>query len=673
MNSRISKINIILTRNHTSVHNLNIAYVLFAIYLVLYTIFSLTIIKLQIFPLIKRITYFDVAVEWSVTGTLEQDIFLTLMMYSVLILIIFKKYVSVPISILMIVPAIFVITGETTNYQNFVEFIFFSSFPLLASLLALDKFFRNQLSYSRFGVSTKTQFTFKFHKFLVVFFLTLLGIEIIVLSNWVIHPPLFNLSTVPWSWKLNDLDNDLFFAFGLLSSSLMILSIFSFLIKPFIPNFSTLLEKLSLSQKADENQKSILKNFEVKVKNRFSINLAKPFQEANKRIGDLSEGSSNHLLLVFFIAIVPSVLLPLYAYDVAANPDSLLGTDIHAYIEAMNFLSLSSSDPSAFLYQLFAGYYHGDRPLTFLILYSTTVLSEQSSQLILKLLPIVLGPILVLAIYFLVSHAYPGSRGLAVLAAILTAVSHQIIIGFYAAYYANWLALIIMSICSIFLLKSINNQNPFKNIVFFAVLTTMLLLFHSHTWTYFSAVVLLFLCWSSIQAMRAKKNIKIFLILGIVTIAIIGADVVKSFYLGSPSGFGIDLITAEQSIGYEKFAERWQNLNTTFKVNLGGFLTNFSMLLFLFMWSLNAKYNNLSDRFFLSFLFVALLPVLFGDFLIQSRIFYLIPIQIPVSIILYKIYTNSKIAFAKPLVLVVIFMQFNYALRAMANMQFELP
>ena len=88
---------------------------------------------------------------------------------------------------------------------------------------------------------------------------------------------------------------------------------------------------------------------------------------------------------------------------------------------------------------------------------------------------------------------------------------------------------------------------------------------------------------------------------------------------------------------------------------------------------MKANYTNDSDRFFLSMLFVSLLPILFGDFVVQSRMLYNIPLQIPASVMMYKLYNNPKTPFGKPLLVAIILMQFNYALRAMANMYFVSP
>ena len=40
-----------------------------------------------------------------------------------------------------------------------------------------------------------------------------------------------------WSWKINSLENNLFYAFGLLSPSLVLLAILSFVIKPSLRGF----------------------------------------------------------------------------------------------------------------------------------------------------------------------------------------------------------------------------------------------------------------------------------------------------------------------------------------------------------------------------------------------------------------------------------------------------
>src|SRR5690242_19187709 len=125
-----------------------------------------------------------------------------------------------------------------------------------------------------------------------------------------------------------------------------------------------------------------------------------------------------------------------------------------------------------------------------------------------------------MSIYYLTRTSYPEKRSLAVIAAIMTATSYQVIIGFYAAYYSNWMALITMSISIVFLLKSLQNLNG-KNLALFATFTIATLFFHTYVWSYYVAVIGLFLIWSVVQKKLRKESLKTIIILAMITSGII--------------------------------------------------------------------------------------------------------------------------------------------------------
>jgi len=191
-------------------------------------------------------------------------------------------------------------------------------------------------------------------------------------------------------------------------------------------------------------------------------------------------------------------------------------------------------------------------------------------------------------------------------------------------------------------------------------------------WSYFISVLVFFLVWSGVKIKLAKKSLRIIAILGVIICGIVTVDIVKSQLTESVGGFERDIALADLNDN-RKLNNFWLNLDKTFKTFLGGFLTNSILLFLVFIWTLRADYSRISDRFLLSMLFVSLLPFLLGDFVIQSRLIYIFPLQIPVSIMMYKIYKNPKISFGKPLFFVLLLMQFNYALRPMPNMNFLLP
>ena len=302
------------------------------------------------------------------------------------------------------------------------------------------------------------------------------------------------------------------------------------------------------------------------------------------------------------------------------------------------------------------------------------LVSGQPVDDVLIYLPSVIGPFLVIASYFFVRTAYPEDPRIAIIGAIMTAISHQIVVGFYAGLYANWMGLTVMFVSSIFLIRCFQNSNhQFRNIALFAIFTILILLFHNFLWAYFISVIVFLLAWTSIQWFRAKKSLRLIALLSIVIAGIVAVDVLKSELTDSIGGFENNFVVATDHTDVTESLMFWENLDKAFQNYMGGFLTNSMVLLLLFFWTLKADYSKISDKFILSMLFVALIPVLFGDFVVQSRFVYIIPLQIPASIIMWKIYKNPKISFGKPLFFAILLFQFNYALRAMANMNFELP
>jgi len=645
-----------------------ISYVLFSIYLIFYLAFTLTIGNLQISPTINRVTYFDTPVHWSITGFLEQDILIASIIFSSAIILLFQKHVSIPLSLMTLIPSI-VGTIYIENYREISNFFFISTLPIIIFLIVWLKF--SWVRKKNTGPFTHTKIhNFEVKEFLVWFFFVLLTLEAIVLIIWLIKP-VTDLPEGHWSQNFTFLENNLFYAFGLLSPIIIVLSLFSFLIRSNIRNLYKWIKKkfpsVSLTEQPDSVEKA---------------NYHKQTAKKSERGGytGLREGffikfksEKNNFLLLILVAVIPSILISLYPYALISNPDIILGTDIPDYTKKITILADSKDFPS-YVHQAFAGLLHGDRPFSYITIHLISIISGHSLEFVLKYLPALLAPLMVVSVYFLVRFAYDDNHKLAILSAILMATSHQVIIGFYAAFYANWMALIIVFISSIFLLKSI--KKPYldsKSVFLFAILTISVLFLHSYTWSYYIVVISLFLVWTAITKLRSNQNLKVVAILGVITVGIIALDVTKSYFVGESTGFEKDLVLAEDFVSLKQFAERWRNLNSTFTWYLGGFLTNSALILLLFLWTLKSNYMKNSDRFFLSFIFVAILPILFGDFLVQSRLFYTIPFQIPASLMLYSIYVNPKINFRKPLLFTIIFMQFNYAFRAMANMNFISP
>jgi len=212
--------------------NLVLSYFALSIYVVLYTIFSLSIINLQIFPTVNRVTFFNVVVKWTITGSEEFDILLTTLIFSVAIISTFKKKLSIPISILIILFPLLSIILNLDFLQQFARISFFITFPLVIGLLVVSALSMKQEIQTKSSDKQYRQGYFDFGKFLSSVFFLIIIVELIAFLTWIIYPFLLDSPSPHWSWRINYLENNLFYAFGLLSPSLILLAILSFVIKP---------------------------------------------------------------------------------------------------------------------------------------------------------------------------------------------------------------------------------------------------------------------------------------------------------------------------------------------------------------------------------------------------------------------------------------------------------
>ncbi|MGH9984859.1 MAG: hypothetical protein ACRD8W_12990 [Nitrososphaeraceae archaeon] len=166
-----------------------------------------------------------------------------------------------------------------------------------------------------------------------------------------------------------------------------------------------------------------------------------------------------------------------------------------------------------------------------------------------------------------------------------------------------------------------------------------LLLSHVYTWTLvtvFFIVYLLVLRWKRVYD---SKSIKAVLF---VVIAIIVVDLLRSYLVGLDSGIQRDVVIAESfNFGLSQLGSAWSNIVTAVEVHLGGIFGNLFILSLAFYCAILFRYRNVSSLFIMVFLSLGILPLLFGDKIVQSRVLYIIPFQIPAAIVLTRVFSMS--------------------------------
>jgi len=508
--------------------------------------------------------------------------------FAVGILFTFKKYISIPLTALIF--GFSLLEGIYSNdFSDLSSFIFISSLPIIMSIIVLDKLisFRSKIEISYTIDEKKNHFDFQ--NFFWVLFLTCIFLESYTLVSWLIFPLLPDILQTHWSWQINQLETNFFYSIGLLSPVLLMLSLFSFIIKPILSRLNTRFNQLL------ENKKSNIQNYSKSENKEDTKDLISnpSTQIKHKKTFSFLDSNAKSFFFVVIIAIIPSLLITLYPYSIEApqvfsgpSLPGVLGYDFSAYSESVNLL-ISKNNADSFLTTLFVEIENGSRPLSILSIYLIHIVSGQPVDAVLTYLPSIIAPFLVLSVYFFVRIAYPEDSRIAVIASIMTAVSHQIVVGFYAGLYANWMGLVVMFVSSLFLIKCFQNTNHLhRNITLFAAFTILIMLFHNFMWAYFISVVVFLLAWTAVQRIRAKKSLRLIVLLSIVIAGIIAVDVLKSEFTGATGGFENDLAVVTVHTDITESQKVWENLDKAFHNYLGGFLTNSMVLLLLFLWTL---------------------------------------------------------------------------------------
>lgn len=362
------------------------------------------------------------------------------------------------------------------------------------------------------------------------------------------------------------------------------------------------------------------------------------------------------LYLVAFIFM--SIILVLIPHYPTVNPENdFVGSDSADYQRWIN--NISSSDSKEFLNQIFFIQSSGDRPIPLLLFFPIVEVFNSSPAQTIDYLPIILSPILVIVVFFL-TRELTSNDITSLFASFLTAVSFHTLIGVYAGIYANWLAVIIGYSAFIFLIKFLKVPSK-KNYVIFSILLFFLLFSHVYTWTVLTFFMFVFLGVS--YRLKFFETKKIILIALILTASVV-VDISKSFFTDSVGGIEQDVSIASTKIGTENVFALGKNLIESIQLFAGGQLGNILILSLCVCWFLMSKLYSIPNIFIGVFFSIALLPVLFGEDIIQTRILYNIPFQIPAAISL-TYFINRP--YGKPIILSICILIFAMSVKSVLN------
>src|SRR2546426_4678320 len=497
------------------------------------------------------------------------------------------------------------------SLQTLFEAVTLLSIPIIISLLIFNRFTSRKILHT-----TKLSLTY----------LAILGIVISFVSITVSFAPLFSVTenSIPipdFAYKI----------FVLLGSICPFLILFLIMGSPF---------KLTIKKFIIGQDKSI-----------------KPYSN-----GDIVRTKTKILCLLLFMLI--SLTIALIPHQAAVNHDNQqVGSDSIDYVVMINTLA-QSNNSQEFIQKAFAINYSADRIVSSLFLYTISKITPADTSYTVDHIPIILGPALVLAVFFL-THELTSNDTTSLLASFLTAVSFQTLIGTYAGLYANWIALIIGYLSFVFLIKFLKVSSK-RNLAIYSGLMLLLVFSHVYTWTIFALFSGIFLGMVYKLNSYRKKSIAILLIVILSSVAV---DVARSTLTGTSGGIESDAGLASKA-GISQFSSLWSNLTDTTRGYAGALFGNFIIFSLGIYWLLRSNSRELSSIFILIFFAMAILPLLFGNDVIQSRMLYDIPFQIPAAIGLtyLKRHTNGTL-----MILPICIWLVAMSVRAVSNFHFISP
>jgi len=366
------------------------------------------------------------------------------------------------------------------------------------------------------------------------------------------------------------------------------------------------------------------------------------------------------------VAVAISLIFVVYPYLPTLNPkNDFISVDDRAYQQLLTEMQKSKTIPDVIKKSFTLSF--GDRPLTLVLMHSFRSLFGLDEVQGVRLFPVFLGPGLVLAAYFFVREGTKNKHQ-AAYAALLTAFSHQLVVGMYAGFFANWLGLVTVYL-ALAMVHKFWEKPSVRN--YFLVLGHSILSFLMYIYVdvYLLLLLLIFLVITAVKFRHDVSEKKKVLILSTI-FAVYAVLFLLRINLGSSALFDVIFSREDIAFSLRDFYNRWVNFPKFMHYYVGGFLANTAILVFAFVWALYSKYEKTFDRILLASLFAGALPFVFGNEVLQSRVFYDVPVQIAAAIAIWRILNRKDVnpLFAKTSFALVTIHFAIYALRSLSNL-----
>ena len=185
--------------------------------------------------------------------------------------------------------------------------------------------------------------------------------------------------------------------------------------------------------------------------------------------------------------------------------------------------------------------------------------------------------------------------------------------------------------------KYLNGSSQIFGILF--LISIIVLLFtHVYTWVIINAILIIFIVYSLIVGNSSRK--RLFIMLSAIVISIV-VDIVRIHIIGTSSGIE-QMNVFNYGVSLDQYYQSWENLTFAILIYLGGIFSNFAIYILVIFWSLRSNIKEPRNAFLFIFISIGIIPIFIGDEVIQTRVFYDIPFQIPAAVALTQMMKTPK-------------------------------
>jgi hypothetical protein len=334
--------------------------------------------------------------------------------------------------------------------------------------------------------------------------------------------------------------------------------------------------------------------------------------------------SSRRWVLVLALSVLVVSCVALYPYLPGLNPNGrLVGADVPDYVGWLAEMGKNGTS-SIFAQALFD---LPSRPLSVALMYLGWKASGVSIGQFFQSLPLCLGLMLVLVAFFFARKAGFNSCA-ASFVALFTAFSFQVTVGMYGGFFSNWVCLIFLYLAWGFLFWSMTIGS--WSLLSAATLFQACVLFaHVETWEMTIGIAAVFLVITFARSLVSKSGflgVKMMLTF-LVTSVVAGLS--RNFALRSNFAFAEVTGLSQAHLSGPFVWEFWRILNRALLSEMGIAFANPVMLFLACVGGLVLAFDDrLVSRFLSACVVAVTVPFVFGDWVIQTRILYDLPIQV---------------------------------------------